>query len=194
MFSPLIVILLLIVSAVILTYAILFYRQQKKLSEKKARLLMSRKEAERLIQRNEIVRADLARAKPEYKKHDWEHKLLRMELREAREDIRDSIAVIRKEGGGSEGGTGRILTRRKELLKSKLEEYKNQKTICLERRQVVLAAERAVKSLEVEEDENDMRLEGIIEDIKALEVEFNAISNSPLIKLPFGRRRDNQRP
>ena len=188
MLNPFSLVAIIIGLGVVLTYAILFLGQQRKLSEKKAILLMHRKDLEQLNNRNEYVINELLRIKPEYKKKHWDLKLMRLELNDIREDIRTVIHNIRHDSDGNpdgaSAGLGRVVARRKEMLKAKLEEYKNRKAICLGRQQVVEAAGNAVNTLISEQDDNISRLETLTKKIKNAEIEFEALSNAAIIKMP----------
>lgn len=188
MFTPVTLICILLFLGIILVYAILFLRQQRKLSEFRAILLIRRKEVEQLKQRKSIIIMELSRIKPEYKKNLWNLKLLRIEQGELRDDIRIDIDNIRKDSNGFPDGTagslGRVVARRKEILKEKLEDYNNRRVICLDRQQVVVAADNAVKSLSVEKDENGRRFEYFVSQVKQMELELSEISNAPVLKLP----------
>ncbi len=184
---PVTLICILLFLGIILIYAILFLRQQRKLSEIRAILLIRRKEVEQLKQRSSIIVMELSRIKPEYKKNLWNLKLLRIEQGELRDDIRIDIDNIRKDSDGFPDGTagslGRVVARRKEILQEKLEDYNNRKIICLDRQQVVVAADNAVKSLSVEKDENGRRFEYFVSQVKQMELELSEISNEPVLKL-----------
>ena len=135
MFSLFNLIAILLGLAVVLTYSILLFKQQKKLAEKKTCFLLARKELQQLKNRGETLINELESVKPEFRKYQWDLKLLRMQLNELREDIRIIIRNIRHDRDGilgeTTGGLSRVVERREAILKDKLGEYSNHKAICI---------------------------------------------------------------
>jgi len=120
-------------------------------------------------------------------------KLLRLELGEVRDDIRDNIENIRKDREGFQdvtgGGPNRVVERRKKMLQEVLEDYQGRKSICLERQQILVALDKGLTTLTAEKDDNIDRLERLISQIRVMEIESNEIGNSPLLKSPLSWRR-----